>query len=102
MFSNHAPEHRLVFDDEGIQAERARLGDLLAAESKQLVRQLGAARAGSADLSQSFIQRMAVLDLSENQIAVAVDDHKHGVEILADASRQPAHAIPFLRLDELL
>ena len=86
---------------DGVQVERARIQHLAAAEGEQLLRQLGGTVGGALDLAEVAAKLDVVGCPLEQERGVAGDAGEQVVEVVRDASREPAEALELLRAQEL-
>src|SRR5262249_31404484 len=98
---DESPEHALRFGDDVIDVDDTRLKDLLAAEQEQLPRQASRALAGLAYLLEQLARFLLRL-LLQHQRGAAVDHREQVVEVMRDATRQPADRFHLLGVTQLL
>jgi hypothetical protein len=102
VFAHQALQHRPHLLHHAVQIEHARLQDLLAAESQQLLGQSRGPLPGLVDLFQTVPERIARLQPAEQQPAVPVDHRQQVVEVVRHPARQPSDALQFLSLAQLV
>jgi hypothetical protein len=83
-------------------AHHTGLENLLPAERQQLTRQARSARCRVGNFLHVTSTRIALLEISEQQRAVAHDDSEQVVEIMRNATRQLSDCVHLLRLRQLL
>ncbi len=75
---------------------------MFSAESEELSREVGRARARVANLSEVLRGLRALLDVEVEQVTVAHDGHQQVVEVVGDAAGKLAHRLHLLRVTQLL
>ena len=94
-------EHGLHVRHGLVEVEPARMQDLLVGEGQQLVGQVGGAPAGVADVLDLGPPRIAGGEHPQQRLAVAVDDGEQVVEVVRDATGEPADRLHLLRVPQL-
>ena len=101
VFAHQARQHRLQFAHHAVEIEHARLQDLFAAESQQLLSQRRGAFSSLVDLFQALPAGIVPVQRAEQHPAVAVNHRQQVIKIVGDAAGQPADRFHFLRLHQL-
>src|SRR5712692_4025011 len=97
-----AAEHLVHSGDDLVQVHDGRREHLLPAEREELPGQLGGALAGPPDLLDVRAHLAVRRQVRDQHGAVAQNDGEQVVEVVRDASRQPARRLHLLRLPKLL
>ena len=99
--ADEAGKHRAQVADEGVEIEHARRQQLLATEGEKLAGQGGRPVGGLLHFHYLGVVRVVLLQTEEEQFGVAGDDAQQVVEIVGDATGQPAHRLHLLRLPQI-
>src|SRR5205807_8226634 len=102
VLADQALEQSCRSRDDGVQVDHAGVEYLLAAEREQLMGQVARAPARATDLLDLALDRMPVAKTREHEFAEALDRGHHVVEVVRDASGEPADGLHLLRVAELL
>ena len=101
VLADQAPQHHVHVGDDGVEVEHPGLQDLPAAEREQLPGERRGARGGLLDLLGVASQARVVL-AGDEELAVAGDGGQQVVEVVRDATGEPADRFHLLGLAELV
>ncbi len=102
VFSDQAIEQLQVFRDHSIQVEDFRREHLLAAESQQLTSERRRTVRGVGDFLRRAAKFGIIAHAVQQEFAVAGNHHQQIVEIVRNATGEPADCFHLLRLTKLL
>jgi hypothetical protein len=100
--AHKAPQHGFVITQEVIDANNAWLADLFSAEGQELLSKPGGAFSRAVNFSGHVAQSPVSIQFLFDDAGVSIHHGEYVVEVVRDASGEPAYGFHFLRVAELV